>query len=131
MPHERCGHPPTAVSSTRSTRAATVGRLKLPGRLRGVAWAFGSVWVGSQTGTAPSGSTADTGHEGRVGQRGLLFAASTDAMWVTSVGSNTAARIDPRTNRVVAVVRVGPSPATRGCSDGTIWVPIRSVTPSP
>ena len=48
-------------------------------------------------------------------------------MWVTSVGSNTAARIDPRTNRVVAVVRVGPQPGDPAVApDGTIWVPIRS-----
>ena len=33
------------------SRNRVVRRLKLPGKLRGVAWAFGSVWVGSQTGT--------------------------------------------------------------------------------
>jgi YVTN family beta-propeller protein len=47
-------------------------------------------------------------------------------MWVTSVGSNTAARVDPRTNRVTAVVKVGPQPGDPAVApDGSVWVPTR------
>jgi virginiamycin B lyase len=63
-----------------------------------------------------------------VGQRGpSFFAASADAVWVTSVGSNTAVRVDPRTNRVTSVVKVGAQPGDPAIApDGTVWVPIRS-----
>jgi YVTN family beta-propeller protein len=62
-----------------------------------------------------------------IGQNGpSFFAPSADAMWVTNVGSRSVARLDPQTNRVIQVVRVGPLPGDGAVApDGTIWIPNR------
>jgi YVTN family beta-propeller protein len=47
-------------------------------------------------------------------------------VWVTNGGSNSVARVDPRTNRVTQVVKVGPLPGDGAVApDGTVWIPNR------
>jgi len=44
------------------------------------------------------------------------------SVWVANYGSSTVSRIDPRTNRVVGTVRVGPAPCGLAAGAGSIWV---------
>jgi YVTN family beta-propeller protein len=55
------------------------------------------------------------------------FAAARDAVWITCVGPGLALRVDPRTNRVVARVRVGTQPGDGVVgADGTVWIPSKA-----
>ena len=44
------------------------------------------------------------------------------SVWVTNLNSGTVARIDPRTNRVVARIPVGAGPYGLAAGGGSIWV---------
>jgi YVTN family beta-propeller protein len=50
-------------------------------------------------------------------------AASRGTVWVSNTASNTVTRIDARTGRVVAVVKVGESPVNLDVVGGDLWVP--------
>jgi YVTN family beta-propeller protein len=51
-------------------------------------------------------------------------ALTDDAVWVTSAPKNTVSRLDPQTNRVLAVVTVGSKPCSGlAAGFGSIWVP--------
>jgi virginiamycin B lyase len=48
-----------------------------------------------------------------------------DAVWVTNGPKNTIHRLDPKTNKVAAVVEVGPKPCSGlAAGFGSIWVPV-------
>lgn len=44
------------------------------------------------------------------------------AMWITSFGSGTLQRIDPRTNRVTGRVRIGERPCGLAVGAGAVWI---------
>jgi serine/threonine-protein kinase len=50
------------------------------------------------------------------------LAALPSGVWVLDNRDNAVVRIDPRTNRVVAKLRVGHAPAGIAASRGVIWV---------
>lgn len=52
-------------------------------------------------------------------------AVTTDALWVSNGPKNTVHRIDAKTNKVVAVVEVGPRPCSGlAVGFGSLWVPL-------
>lgn len=101
-------------------RNAVVRRFHTGGNPTGLAIAAGSLWIGSN---GPLDQTffrisLATGRIARISPgctRPAYFAvAKTGDVWVTCVGDTvtrgTAVRVDPRTNRVLARVRVGVNP---------------------
>ena len=115
-------------------RNVVVRRFHIGGNPTGLAIAAGSLWVGSNgllDRTFFRISIA-TGRITRISPgctRPAYFAvAKAGAVWVTCVGdtisNGLALRFDPRTNRVVARVRVGVNPGD-GAIDthGRIWIP--------
>ena len=60
----------------------------------------------------------------RVGRTPRSLAASDSAIWVSNHLSNTVSRINPKTRKVVATIRVGKKPENAAIADdGTIFVP--------
>lgn len=115
-------------------RNAIVRRFHTGGNPTGLAIAAGSVWVGSN---GPLDRTffrisLSTNRITRVSPRctrpAYFAVAATEDVWVTCVGDTIskgfALRIDPRTNRVLARVRVGVNPGD-GAIDtkGRVWIP--------
>jgi virginiamycin B lyase len=43
-------------------------------------------------------------------------------VWVANTIDGTVSRIDPRTNRVTATIRVGADPKQLAVGDGAVWV---------
>jgi YVTN family beta-propeller protein len=60
--------------------------------------------------------------------RELCVDVEPDAVWVSDAASHSVTRVDPKTNAVVATIKVDGSPAdgTRG-PDGLIWIPNQGV----
>ena len=58
---------------------------------------------------------------GTTPQDGVI--APDGSVWVPNLGDGTVSRIDPKTNRVTATVRVGPKPFVLGVGAGSIWSP--------
>jgi YVTN family beta-propeller protein len=60
----------------------------------------------------------------RVGRTPRSVAASDTAIWVSNHLSNTVSRINPRTLKVVATIKVGKKPENAAIADdGTVFVP--------
>ncbi|HVD49658.1 MAG TPA: hypothetical protein VNB50_06505, partial [Gaiellaceae bacterium] len=60
----------------------------------------------------------------RVGQKPRSVAVTSTAIWVSNNGSNTVSRIDPKSRKVVATIRVGQQPENAAvAADGTVFVP--------
>jgi YVTN family beta-propeller protein len=60
----------------------------------------------------------------RVGSTPRSVAASSSAIWVSNHLSNTVSRINPKTRKVVATIRVGKQPENAAIADdGTVFVP--------
>lgn len=115
-------------------RNAVVRRFHTGDHPAGLALAAGSLWVGSN---GPLDRrffriSLATGRITRIAPgcvRPAYFAVSkTSDVWVTCVGNGItrglALRIDPRTNRVLARVRVGISPGDGAIdTQGRVWIP--------
>jgi YVTN family beta-propeller protein len=54
------------------------------------------------------------------GVGGIAFGAS--SVWVVSALDNSVSRIDPRTNAVVARIRVAETPRDIAVGGGSVWV---------
>ena len=107
-----------------------VRRFALGGNATAVEPGFGSIWVGfgrNATSVARIDPATNAFTRVPVGQRAPgRFAMSRSAVWVTT-DEHTTVRIDPATNRVVATLRTGQSPAQPAVApDGTIWVPAKA-----
>ena len=103
-------------------------RIRIPGALSpaNLRYAAGAVWVGAQVGRKIFRIDVHTNRVTSIrvgnGPRGL--AATPTGVWVANRLSGTVTRIDPRTRKVVATIRVGNQPENPAVADdGTVFVP--------
>lgn len=55
---------------------------------------------------------------------GDTVAVGPGSVWITDSLGGTISRVDPRTNRVVATIRVGNSPNGIAVGEGYVWVTV-------
>jgi DNA-binding SARP family transcriptional activator len=124
-----------AWALTRSPRNYVLMRISKTGRvtervplvatnLDGIAAGAGAVWVTApQDGllwrvTADATRSIDVG----AGARGVVVAAG--KVWVANAARGTVTRVDPRSNRVDAVIRVGNAPRALAWDGRRLWVSV-------
>ena len=105
-----------------------VATIPLAGGPAGLAFAAGTVWVGTngvdddvvRIDPATNATTRiATGHIGPA-----WFSGSGDILWVSSVPEGTVSRLDPATGAVTATVEAGTQPADGTVApDGLVWIP--------
>ena len=121
----------------------TVSRINAAGRVlrvipvgpgaSGIAVGGGAVWVADTLADSSwCGSILSTrlGHTTiAVGSRPSGVACGDGSVWVANSGDGTVSRIDPRTDRVAATIRVGQSPQELVVTAGAVWVSVAASPP--
>jgi len=93
------------------------------GRIDAMAFGHGSVWTADVVGGTVSRYDADTMR--RVAEVDLAadYLVSGDLfVWTLNTSAGTLARIEPRTNEVLGVVRVGPDAFGLAAGAGAVWI---------
>ena len=95
---------------------------------RGIAFGANAVWVAAEVDDVVTRIDADShstvGIPVRGGPTAVAFGAG--AVWVANALDGTIQRIDPRTNDVVATIRVGNRPAAVTVGAGAVWVAVQA-----
>ena len=109
----------------RGGAAAEPAKVTIGPRVGLLAAAAGSVWAPDQTNRARPDRRRDR-EDRRPASRPATGRSRCSrppgSVWVTNLYSSTVARIDPRTNRVVARIPVGARPYGLAAGGGSVWV---------
>jgi YVTN family beta-propeller protein len=123
----------TVTRFNTGTNAATVASITVGAHPNDLTVGDDAVWVAdtgenavSRIDAATSPSTVSSvGAIIPVGRRPAGIAYAADTVWVANSGDGTISRIDPKTNKVVATIRVGNAPSAIETGGGAVWVTVQ------
>jgi outer membrane protein assembly factor BamB len=117
---------PGAVAAAAPLHPMLVAQIQRYSGDQGFTVGFGSVWVGATNGGESVTRVDLKGHPikeiAAPATDYVELAAGPTAIWMSDFGANLVRRIDPRTNRVSAVVRGLPGPSGFGFSGSHVFV---------
>ena len=98
----------------------------------GIAVGEGGVWVAdsfdNRVVSDRPGHAVGERHDPGGALAQLASRSAPASVWVANSGDGTVTRIDPRTDRVLATIRVGGSPQAITVADGRVWVTVDAQT---